>query len=526
MKKNIIKISIIVVVSILILTGAALAYLYIATDTFKSNKDLFEKYSKIMLKNMQTIIQDENIKNYEKRKLSDSYENKGDIEVAIQAKTNTDQISTDTTIMDFNAKVDNKTKNLQGNVNIHYADDVKFPMEFVKNDEKYAITSNEIMKAYAVVENKNLDEFLAKLGIDSDNITSEILQVNTKIEFNENDLSVLEKKYMDIIVKNLTLDDFSKEDSVKNGYVLKVPATRLKTIALEMINQMKDDEIILDYIRKSSTDENNDGESSYKNKIDELVESINEIDETTLDGKYLTITIYETLNGITTSKITFEEVVVQIDTSDKSIKVSIFEKDDEVLSIDLTKEGNDNTVNYDLNMSIVNIKTNNIIDSDSISDVREEKIQEKSLVNTKYEIAGLNTNSISEKLTIIYNNDETDAPVALGTVVKSDTEFNDNIEILELNEGNSVILNDLSRDTLVTTLQQVLNKVIELNTTKIAQAKQSDKPSAIIIIMEKVEQMQRELINNARRITEQNRTREEELQNQIEQPINNLENNI
>ena len=105
MKKTI-KILIIVVSVILVLTGISLAYLYLKTDSFKGADELFSKYANVIMEDMQDVLKDSSIENYSNRKLNTPYENEGEIEVAIQTANNSKKIDLDSTILDFNGKID------------------------------------------------------------------------------------------------------------------------------------------------------------------------------------------------------------------------------------------------------------------------------------------------------------------------------------------------------------------------------------------------------------------------------------
>lgn len=489
MKKTI-KFLIITIVVILILSGSAFAYLYFSTDLFKSNDEMFIKYSNVMIEDINKILMDNNIINYEIKKQNSKYENNGSIEVALQLQDDEENESVDSTVIDFNGKVDNLNSMFQENINLNYAEDVKLPISVVKNNDKYAITSSDIMKAYAAIENTNLKEFFQKLGIDDSNIPDK-LEINTKeINLYENNELVLKQEYKDIISNNISADFFSKEDSTEGAYVLSIPAVKIKNIAIEFINKMKNDETILEDIRKMYTDE-----EEYKNVMDTIIENINNINENDLNGKYLTIKVYETKNGVTTAIISYEELNCKISTSKENINITINNKEEEVASVVLTKTNTESLIKYELNISTslqesINMKliekareqANNY---DNIDETNNENIR-KDLINISYEIENIGTDNPNEKVTIIYNNIGEENKIALGLEYKNDIEFNEDMEIVELNEENSVILNDLSRDTLTTTVSQILLKLQELNETKIVQAKQKQEKSIIIFMLEKI----------------------------------------
>ncbi len=75
MKKT--QILIITLVAVLVLAIAAFAIVYFATDTFKSDKDLFYKYAKQM--DLKEFINLEEYNNYLKRLETEGHGNEGEI---------------------------------------------------------------------------------------------------------------------------------------------------------------------------------------------------------------------------------------------------------------------------------------------------------------------------------------------------------------------------------------------------------------------------------------------------------------
>ena len=207
--------------------------------------------------------------------------------------------------------------------------------------------------------------------------------------------------------------------------------------------------------------------------IDEMIESLNEIDDNEID---LVITVYETVNGITSCEISLGDFVFEIDVSKSSIEISIYEtsEDGEQLTIgtfNINKTSSEDIIKY-----VVNFNTKGLdylySTANDISDNSEF------LGNIEYEISGLNQESTDETLTIVINQNDTNIKSAMGLEYKTNVEFRNDIEALELTDSNSVILNDLSKDTLTATMEQLSERVLQLHNKKIEQAKQ-DKNSIV-----------------------------------------------
>ena len=81
MKSKKILIFVIVLIEILCLWGATFAYLFMATDIFKSNKELFAKYMSQNIEDFQSLGDLKTIQTYKNLSNQDKYESNTDIKM-------------------------------------------------------------------------------------------------------------------------------------------------------------------------------------------------------------------------------------------------------------------------------------------------------------------------------------------------------------------------------------------------------------------------------------------------------------
>ena len=81
MRKNNKLIIIISIILVLVLAGAVFAYLYLMTDTFKTNQELFAKYFVQDLQTLEKITDLKTTEVYKNLKYQDIYESNADIKI-------------------------------------------------------------------------------------------------------------------------------------------------------------------------------------------------------------------------------------------------------------------------------------------------------------------------------------------------------------------------------------------------------------------------------------------------------------
>ena len=81
MKNKKALIIVIIIIAILCIGGGIFAYLFIATDTFRSDKELFAKYISQNTEKLQMLVDSHTIKTYKNLQTEDKYESNTNIKM-------------------------------------------------------------------------------------------------------------------------------------------------------------------------------------------------------------------------------------------------------------------------------------------------------------------------------------------------------------------------------------------------------------------------------------------------------------
>lgn len=172
-KKKVPLIIAIIVLAILILVSVVL---YLFTDLFKSDKQLFYKY--LLDENEMFSILDEfkfeqNTKSYTANTNVEAiyeYDNEiEDFENDQMVKNLQEDIKSFKYLNDLKgtveSRVDKQNKKQYHNIQLNRNDNKVIQMDVVRNEDRYAFRADEILKAYIGIENSNIKELISKLKL-------------------------------------------------------------------------------------------------------------------------------------------------------------------------------------------------------------------------------------------------------------------------------------------------------------------------------------------------------------------------
>ena len=246
MKKKVLII-LIIVLSVLLIAGGVFAFIFFGTDTFKSNKDMFLKY---ISKNTEIVdmFKDQDIKSYAEKQRTTPYSSTGTITTNIAALQKCN--------ITFEGQTDLANNFYHRTVNVNYPELQTLSFELIKNDDVYAIKSDEIVNRFIGIQNVNLKEFATKMGASEEIVAStpdkiELSQLAVLSNvFTEEEKTQLKEKYFKIISDKLTDEMFSKEKANEESvYTLTINENQAQKIASEILMTLKDDELVISKIK-------------------------------------------------------------------------------------------------------------------------------------------------------------------------------------------------------------------------------------------------------------------------------------
>lgn len=438
MKNKKVLIVIIVLLIILVVCGGAFAYVYFATDLLKSNSQMFSKYGTMLDMELYNFFYDENIKTYYTNKSANNYENTGVLRV--KSGGNTD-INADLNLT-FKGATDVDNDNFEQEITINYSDSEKFAFKLVKNNQMIALGSNEIANKYVGIKNENLDELSNKLGIDEE------MKVPNNIKLDKSSITVqniksLVTKYIGKLAGQLSESNFTKNNNT--SYTLTIEKDNLKNIMIYCLNEAKNDSEIIEMLGMS------DDISTYQDNIDQEIDNLNEQD---FSNTSIKITLTSTENGV--------EADVEVNTDEDNVKFSVILERGKNITIKQTGSfdtADTTEIPNDIEYTISKEK------SASKSKYTITSSEENYSLEIGFELDSISDNGATEKVYVSYDVNDVQFNVEYNNAIT----FKD-VTVTELNDENSVALNDYSQEELSSLLQQLLVQVITVNSQKIQNA--------------------------------------------------------
>ncbi len=364
--KKILVIIVIVIILVLAIAGAALGYLALATDIFKSNKELFGKY---ILQNSETI---ENLKKstaidaYKTLQQQGTYESDTNLTVSYSEGG---EVSNPFNNLKINLKTqkDNTNEYIYKNGQIYLQDEEYLQGEVIRDSEIYGVRLLDAVKQFVSIDNTESIEDVAKdFGINTSDIENYMNLIwENKSLFEEfitkEEINTIKNRYLSIIKNNLDKATYTNMKKAvitvnsqtiqTNAYIANFTKEQTRSFVLEILNAISSDDIIKDKMQKL-------------NIYDKFSEEINKIIEDTTDrAEYyeLKVIVYErdgklvrTLIEFAKNKITIDNINTENQTT-VNIQSNILSSDTEnSQAITINKVNSSSEESYDITLEIIN----------------------------------------------------------------------------------------------------------------------------------------------------------------------------
>lgn len=460
-KKKKILIIVLIVLVILSIMVISFSLLYIQTDLFKTDEQLFYKY---ISKNAEVInlYDKEWFEKYNEKIKEVPYSNNGEISFKLESSNDTEKAKALNNLkINFQGKTDKQNKKQSQDIKLIYNNNNFFELNYIRTNDIYGIKSDEVVNKYLSIENNNLKEFAKKLGVeDISNIPDklEIPNYEEILKLTDEEKKILKDRYIKLLQEQISEANFSKEKNESNNlYILTLTETQLNKLTVAFLETVKNDEIILNILSKGM-------KAKYKEKseVSDIKENIqNTIDELnkqeTEDREYLKIVVYEKDRKLEKTEVIIENTKILLEiNNENSLTIEITNIEDgsselktEVSNaldnlsykIDINKNNSENTaemnvsakINNEIKVSLV-IKHNNLLEANSMEDNIILEVNASDTGTTKYD----------------YMNKK---------------QFDSNIKIEELNQENSAKINDFTKEDIENTLLAIGNQ-LEMVITK------------------------------------------------------------
>lgn len=470
-----------IIVIIIIITGILL---YLNTDMFKSNKTLFFKYFGKNSENIKEIEEIFESTEYEKNLQNNKYTD--DINIKVNYTNNLQTTSEDNSntinnvkllikgeedknnkysYKDFKLEKDKNiatnTENQSSSENSNESNNKEqniMEVEYIKNDNNYGIRFSDLFKQYLLVENNNLKDLFRKIGYSEQELENvpDSIEINditlSDIKFTEDEIKQLSEEYSEIINKKVSKEKFEKKSKqvitinekniTTNAYILKLTNEELNNLYVDLLESLKQDEIILNKIESIqnkinsiniNSSESKDLKESFIEEIDLQIEKIN---KTNIGNQETKIIVYENSGKTIRTAIQGKDYEINFDyinTQDEK-NIELIVKKDEIETYNIKLKKDKDGIKLDI---YSNDETNPIkISLEQNKNESDKKISNN--INLKYENANSKLEVSAEQEINIVDNFE-----------------NENT----LNDQNSILLNGLEKEQLQAVLNQVSEEV-------------------------------------------------------------------
>ena len=392
---------ILIIILALIITFGCL---YFFTDLFKSNKELFFKYTAQIVQQEDGFIGD-GLKQYLDKKQNTPYEDNGniDFDISLPDLGQNDDIL-DNFNISFSGKMNKPNAKNEQNITLNYSNDTNFPFYYRKSNDMQGIQSEYIGTKYIAI--RDGQELQGADNIDLSFVDTVASLQNLQIPYDQ--IQALKTTYFDNIINQIENSKFSKiSEENKVGYRLSLTGDELKNVLTQILETLKNDENTLNQL----------------NELLGLQQSSSKIRTTDIDN------LIDDLNDAEIGEI-------EITAYKNNGKVSGLEIKQEYLELSLERTESEGQETYNATINLLNNTDKNLnlglvarfngLNSNNVNESYEISVQ------GNYQSQGndqTNENQTSENLNYKYT-------------INNSVQFAEAVDIEDFSNQNAVILND------------------------------------------------------------------------------------
>ena len=473
------KLIIIILITILVLLCGTLGYLYFATDILKSNKRMFNKYaSQIDLKDFLEL------KDYEEfaEKISkESHTNKGKITIKANVEEETrEEIS-------FETKNNKEENSASGEINYSQGENNNLKIGYLKNDDLYGLKC--IYRQYMAIESEKLPEFADRMGIDLEEINKNLnglevakSQTTDETEYEtskiEETIKSMSEKYINMLIEKIPEKNYEKinkqqiEIDGKNievdGYRIVLTQTDLINLFEELLNTAKNDSEMFNLFKLilEKSEQQDLTFEQYQDFIEEINEDFSK-DIIKDDNVKISINMYKQGKKLVKASFVIEEFY---DESNLEVMEFSIENNKKIKFSNIMER--DNTSYFDEDEYTISSRRNketyvafekNTTSGENIYNleygIKDEEMEMK--MNAAFLLKNIGQQNYEMKFDLGLNLDIDSTKQYFEINFANTTSFEDDIEVEKFEEGNYILLNNLTDEQLLRIRDDFGNKLSE-----------------------------------------------------------------
>ena len=422
------KIGIIIIIIILILAIVAgvTTYLFLKTDVFKSNKQLFYKYTTQAIEQVEKMTDSKTIEKYKEEMKSESYETNTSIDFKYSEGG---EVSSGYNKLNVNMKTQKEDEYNYKNAQILFGDKSIVQVEGIQDQSLYGIRFTNIFNQFVTLQDgKNIEG----LDLTDENLKliKNIIEDNEEfyngILFSKQDYQDLKEKYLQIIVDILNTGTFSKQNNtvitinsqtVKvKEYSCKITGLQVQNLIIKLLDSLRNDDIIVNKIQNLLNDS--------KKYEDCISETLRKVEDT--EFSEMKIVIYEQKGKTIRTDINIGKDTITIESSNENSK--------EILKVKHEELNNEKEVGQEITISKATTETNEqyILSGEKVDG--DEKYTLDATIDSDYKNINLNLDFYKDIVNIN---------------VKAQNSITNTInQKVELGTTNNIVANNLSQDVL------------------------------------------------------------------------------
>lgn len=443
-KKGIIIAIVIIILLIVIAVGGVMLYLF--TDLFKSNQTLFLKYIDQTIQGMKYETNDQTKDIIEAQK-ENPYQIKGTLNFDYDGSENKQAEILKQIKVELETNANGQEEKTYTKASVLYQNQNLFNLEYANSNNIYALKSDEIVTAFIGVRNSNLKVLAQKLGMqDTSNIPDSITPIDYEdlLNISEEEKQHISDTYLPVIVNNIEKSKYSKQSNIpitKEGveynttsYRVDLTSEDIANISVKLLETLKQDSITLNFIATKAKildlPEEYTQVNNLTKQIDEQIKKIEDSEKSPENG--VSIVVYEEKGQTVLTEIIIKNnVKFTLYTSNTNQKNSIY-----VMAENLSTSNDYNTVE----MQVTQTKTAKQTNTEILVNKDNDKGLKIYLTNE-----GLPSDEKVTTTCEINYNDGNDKYIAN---YEQEINFNEENEIISLDNTNCAILNDYPTDQL------------------------------------------------------------------------------
>ena len=451
-KKRIVIIAISIILVMLIILGI-LGYLYLKTDAFKSKEKLFAKYLAQNFNSIE-ILKTESDSEIENMLNTNKYESQLEGTIEYTEDIGTSNENKNSNINNVGIKIKSNVDKVNNydykDISIENKDERLVGFKYLNEENLYGIKLDGIQQ---FVSNNTENQTSDDSEINSIKKLTSGIDINSILNFTEEEKQTLANTYVGIIQSNISKDKYYKQsnalitvnnkDIQTNAYYIKITIEEYNNLYIKILQQITNDEIILSRIDlienqiKEKDSNYNESETLREKFIKSINDKIEEIKNNNIGNEEVKITVYE--NNMKTVRTSIEKTTE---------KLTMDMYNNSYIKIDRTKIGDTTEEEF---IKIEKNENQNIV-------FEYEQLQDNEIIHDiqiNYQQT-LEDNKLDRTMQFTIANEKYKATLRIKDNTKIVQEFENQITL----ENNNVKLDELQQEQK-DRINQILNENIQ-----------------------------------------------------------------